>query len=270
MALLRNGENRIAYRYIKKNSSSSINPFILLHHGTGCMNNWSYIETEISNKFESEVYSYDRVGFGMSQPSISTWTSQYHIEGALELLEFMDYIDCEKANLIGHSDGATIALLCADLKPERVNAIVCEAPHVFHGSRYETIYGHDGGFEYFNKHVMKKHEDRLRVAFQRDHGERGEEVLNRWYEWWTDPLNMTWDCSEVLSSIQCPTLCIHGENDVFYPEEHTRFISDSLVRGEYSLMRNCGHEIHKDNPDEFLDKTCIFFSKVLARDCCVD
>ena len=71
-------------------------------------------------------------------------------------------------------------------------------------------------------------------------------------------------------SVELDTLCIHGENDVFFPEEHTRFISDSLVRGEYSLIRNCGHEIHKDNPDEFLDKTCIFFSKVLARDCCVD
>ena len=242
--VLANG-SRIA---IQRSGRQRDNTVILLHHGTGCIQSWDNVVSRISETFD--CIAYDRIGFGKSEPSVSMWNESYHQEGAYELLEVMDILGVEKAALIGHSDGATISMIAGAVEPTRVSSMVLEAPHVFHGSKYETIYGKDGGFVYCHKHVMIQHQERVRAAFERDHGARGQEVLTRWFDWWTHHTN--WNCAEVLPKIQCPCLCIHGEKDIFFPEDHTRMISESMINSEMKLVQDAGHEVHKDKKDEWL------------------
>ena len=49
------------------------------------------------------------------------------------------------------------------------------------------------------------------------------------YDWWTQHTN--WNCTEILPKIECPCMCIHGEKDIFFPEDHTRMICESLKNG---------------------------------------
>ena len=257
MVVLQNG-SRIAIQRSGKRTNETM---ILLHHGTGCIQSWDNVVSELSDEFDT--IAYDRAGFGKSEPSITSWTRDYHKKGAYELLSVMDILDIEKAILVGHSDGATIAMIAGAIEPTRICAGILEAPHVLHGSKYETAYGNDGGFEYFRQHVMIKYKDRIRSAFERDHGSRGEEVLSRWFDWWTCPQNMNWNCTDVLQEIQCPCLCIHGENDVFFPEIHTRMINEHIVNSEMRIIKGAGHEIHKDKKDEWLKITMGWLQQLL-------
>ena len=68
------------------------------------------------------MISYDRLGFGSSAP-LSSWAADYHHDGAEELLALLEYLGIdEPVALVGHSDGATIALLAAAAVPARVRA----------------------------------------------------------------------------------------------------------------------------------------------------
>jgi len=255
-----NGTNITFRRFGRRRQDGESTTLILLHHGTGCMGSWNSVVNELSERFDTTI-AYDRIGFGETEPSVLKWSPNYHQEGADELFGLMDSLEIENATLIGHSDGATISMIAAAIDPSRIRAMVLEAPHVFHGSRYETEYGKDGGFKYFRENVMEKHQDRLRAAFKRDHGDRGQEVLERWYDWWTSMQNMNWDCTNILPNIQCPCLCIHGQNDIFFPIEHTRMIGEMLARGEVKVIENAGHEIHKDRRKKWLEITLGWLAK---------
>ena len=253
----------LAYAFLEaspKVKRKCLNPplVVFLHHGTGSMQNWNAVP-ESDPFWMFPRLQYDRLGFGRSSPPVETWGPEYHKEGVDELFELLDVVDreiisVERCILCGHSDGATIALLAAARDVDnKIAGVIAEAPHVFHGSRYgaTNTYGSDGGFQYFKKHVMEHRHEHLLKSLDRDHPGMGYQVLMRWYSWWTDPANAQWDVSDSLQDVECPVLTIHGEHDIFFPESHTRFIAEGLSRGTHRLLRNAGHEIHKDQPDAF-------------------
>jgi len=43
----------------------------------------------------------------------------------------LDALGIDKVDLLGHSDGATIALIAAAYHPDRVDRVIAIAPHVF-------------------------------------------------------------------------------------------------------------------------------------------
>ena len=54
-----------------------------------------------------------------------------HHEGEVVLPALLARLGLERPVLFGHSDGASIALICAGTHPDRARALVLEAPHVF-------------------------------------------------------------------------------------------------------------------------------------------
>lgn len=76
----------------------------------------------------SRVIAFDRPGFGLSsRPLSGEWDgeSPYSMaSSARQTVELMDALGVEKAVLVGHSQGAAIAVLVADTYPERVSALV--------------------------------------------------------------------------------------------------------------------------------------------------
>ena len=234
---------------VSRTGVGSEQPVILLHHGTGSLRSWDLF----APRLPSVSIAYDRLGFGGSTPLTHTWGASYHTEGADELLRLCDALHIERAAIVGHSDGATIALLAAAAQPSRIEAIVAEAPHVWHGSRH----GGDGGFAAF--HARYSHDARFARAMERDHGPDWRKVYTRWYEWWTS--NNGWDVSEVLQRVQCPVLVVHGAEDIFFPVEHSEHIAAGCARGELAVIRDAGHEVHREAPDEFADLALRFLSR---------
>jgi pimeloyl-ACP methyl ester carboxylesterase len=102
-------------------------PAILLLHGFGAsVFSWREVMEPLS--WYGMVVAFDRPAFGLtSRPMPEEWTGQnpYSPEAQSDLtVALMDKIGIEKAILIGHSAGGSIAVLTALRHPERVQALI--------------------------------------------------------------------------------------------------------------------------------------------------
>ncbi len=211
---------------------------VLLHHATATLENWR----PQSELLQAQGYStllYDRHGFGRSDP-LPAWSLHYHQESVDELLALLDHLHLPSVALVGHSDGATISLMAAAQHPARVAAIVAESPHMWvQGENVER------GFAHFRNTVEKN--PRFIKAMQRDHGDRAQQVLDRWHARWLDPAFRQWDVSHTLPAVQFPVLVIHGENDIFFPPSHSQTIAKRVQQGTYRLLPGLGHTPHRED-----------------------
>lgn len=69
------------------------------------------------------------------------------------------------------------------------------------------------------------------------------------------------DHTDLLSSINIPTLIICGEEDVFTPCEYSKYLNEHIRNSELVLLNNAGHISPLDQPDIFNQKVVEFFRK---------
>jgi pimeloyl-ACP methyl ester carboxylesterase len=115
-------------------------PAILLLHGFGAgVFSWREVMEPLSPY--GMVVAFDRPAFGLtSRPMPSEWTglSPYSREAQSDLtVALMDKLGIEKAILIGHSAGGTIAALTTLRHPERVQALILVDPAIYPHGRAE-------------------------------------------------------------------------------------------------------------------------------------
>ncbi len=93
---------------------------VMLHGVTSSLAIWyAKVMPELAHKFR--VTAYDLRGHGYSDPTPTGYTSQAMAD---DLLALLDHLNIEKARLVGHSFGGSIALHLAMLHPERVEGVV--------------------------------------------------------------------------------------------------------------------------------------------------
>ncbi len=211
-------------------------PLILLHNATGSTRDWRRIAPLLAAG-GYRVIAYDRQGFGRSDPlPYAHWPLDYLHHSRDELLALMDALGIEQAALVGHSDGATIALLAAAQAPQRVRAVVAEAPHMWY--ERETLIP---AFEWVKRTLL--HDERFWRAMERAHGQRAREVVGRWVHRWTDPAFYGWDERVVLPRVVCPVLVMHGQEDPFFSVEHSEAIARGVENGQLLVFEGVGHVI---------------------------
>jgi len=101
---------------------------LVLVHGFGCdQSMWRQVIPYFAADWR--VVTYDLTGMGQSD--LSAYDPQRYADleaHAEDLLAILDDLDLDDAVLVGHSIGATIALLAANRAPERVSRIVLVSP----------------------------------------------------------------------------------------------------------------------------------------------
>ena len=97
---------------------------VLIHGVTGDLSTW-YIGVMPSLAKEFSVTAFDLRGHGYSEGTPSGYTSA-HMAADLDAL--LESLGIKKAHLVGHSFGATVALHCAILYPDRVASLVLADP----------------------------------------------------------------------------------------------------------------------------------------------
>ena len=104
-------------------------PLVLLHEGLGSAALWRRFPGALQAATGRRVIAFSRYGHGRSQPPPKPRTPAFFHEEALEVLpELLDQLAVAEPILVGHSDGASIALIHAGHHP--VTALVLMAPHV--------------------------------------------------------------------------------------------------------------------------------------------
>jgi pimeloyl-ACP methyl ester carboxylesterase len=169
-------------------------PVVLLHHGAGSLRAWDAFVPAIAGG--RRLLAYDRRGFGSSSRD-ATFDAGLFDRDAGDLAGLLEALAATPAHLVGHSDGATVALVTAYRHPDAVLSVTSIAGHV-------------------------RADSATREAMRGlDPPATPEEAA--WYELWTRGLD-DWDIEEGLAEIRCPVLVVHDRRDPLAPPEHAEAI----------------------------------------------
>lgn len=222
-----------------------------LHHATASSRNWRHIVPSLAVRYRTLVY--DRPGFGRSS-WLPDWPLDYLDRDVEDLVELLDLLCIEQTALVGHSDGAALALMTAARYPQRVRCVVAEAPHV----AVETPRCPDAV-----RRLAAEVEESpdMQAALARDHGEHGLAVVRRWARRWLDPAFWSWDVSDELAGVVCPVLVIHGADDPFFSLSHSEMIAGRMANGELQVISDAAHVPHNEARGQFIDLALPFLGR---------
>jgi pimeloyl-ACP methyl ester carboxylesterase len=214
-------------------------PILMLHEGLGSVALWKSFPEHLAARTGRRVSVYSRYGHGESDVLDSPRDIDYlHHEGEVVLPQIIRQLGIDRPILIGHSDGASIALICAGAVPGLVSALVLESPHVF--VEAQTMAGIEAARESY------AHTE-LRQWLQRYHRDV-ERTFWGWNDIWLDPRFRSWNIESYLTTIDCPLLLIQGDRDEYGTVAQLDAIAAAVTWTEIVLLSDCGHSPHRDQP----------------------
>lgn len=105
---------------------------VFLHEGIGSIALWKDFPAALAERTRCGATIYSRHGNGRSSVLSRPRDLRYMHDEALQVLpHLLTELGIDEPILIGHSDGASIALIYAGEHPHGVGALVLESPHVF-------------------------------------------------------------------------------------------------------------------------------------------
>lgn len=177
---------------------------VLLHEGLGCVGMWRRFPVALNEATGLPLLSYSRPGYGRSSSITLPRPLDFHSRDALDLLpRFLDAAAIEDCILVGHSDGASIAVVYAGARQDlRVRALVLMAPHVL--TEEKTV---------MNIAAAKRSFEAtdLRDKLARYHGKNVDCAFWGWCDAWLDAGFRRWDITPWLPAIKLPVLTVRRQ-----------------------------------------------------------
>ena len=227
---------------------------ILLHEGLGSIALWRDFPAKLAEATGCPVVVYSRYGYGRSDALAGPRGVDYMHREALETLaELRAELSLDDANLIGHPDGASIALIHAGSGRWPVRALVLEAPHVFvEDVSITSIAAARTAYETTD----------LRRRLARYHGDV-DSAFRGWNDIWLHADFRAWNIEDVLPGVRGPVLTIQGADD----EYGTLAQIDTVERGvagpfERLVLPHCRHSPHRDQEDAVLTVMARFIARL--------
>jgi pimeloyl-ACP methyl ester carboxylesterase len=212
---------------------------VLLHEGLGSLGLWRGLPERLHALTGARVFAFSRHGHGRSDPPPRPRTPSFMHEEALEVLpEVLREAGIEKPVLVGHSDGASIALIHASEHP--VSGLALMAPHVFvEDICVEAIRGTRVAYE----------RDGLRERMARHHNDP-DVTFSGWCDVWLDPEFRGWNLESLLPQIDAPALLIQGADDEYGTLAQIDAVERGLSGPVARLVLPGGHSPHLDHPED--------------------
>jgi len=246
--------HRIEYAWIGARGAPAL---VFLHEGLGSIQQWRDFPQRLCERAGARGLVYDRYGYGQSdvlaEPRVGT--DFMHREAQDALPELLRGLGLEAPVLVGHSDGASIALIHAG-SGHPVRALVLMAPHVFvEEISVRSIEAARRQFETTD----------LRARLARYHRDP-DKTFRLWNDAWLDPAFRDWNIEPYLPRIRCPVLAIQGEDDEYGTLAQVEAIARQ-VAGPCRLVKlpACGHSPFKDQPEAVLDAVSTFLDEIDAH-----
>lgn len=224
-------------------------PVVLLHEGLGSIGLWRSFPRDLAAATGRRVVAYSRPGHGRSAPPAGgpRTAAFFDREADVVLPAVLRALGVEAPVLVGHSDGATIALLHA--ARHRVVGVVAMAPHVF--VETDAV----GGIQ---DAVVAFEEGDLRTRMTRHHDDP-DHVFRSWSDLWLDERFWPWTIEADIATLAVPLLLVHGTRDHYGTLAQLDRIEAAVSRGAVQrLVVAAGHSPHLDAPEVVRDAVAGF------------
>jgi pimeloyl-ACP methyl ester carboxylesterase len=225
---------------------------VFLHEGLGSIRQWRDFPLQVVQATGCRALLYSRYGYGQSDVLAEprAGVDFMHREALEALPELLEGLAIERPVLVGHSDGASIALIHAGAG-HAVRALALMAPHVFvEPVCVQSIRKASAAFDSTDlaQRLGKYHRDPHRT-------------FHLWADVWLDPEFLKWNIEASMPAISCPVLAIQGEDDEYGTLAQLEAIKRG-VRGPCELVQlpACGHAPFRDQPRATLDALAKFIA----------
>lgn len=225
---------------------------VFLHEGLGSVALWRDFPRRVARRLSAPALVYSRFGYGASDGLNAERTPRFMHEEALDVLPaLLDRLQIERPVLIGHSDGASIALIHAAAAARPVRGLVCLAPHVF----VERLC-----VDSIARIRRSYFETDLRQRLAKYHA-RVDDAFLGWADIWLRPEFLAWSIEDLMDRIDQPLLLIQGRDDEYGTLAQLDRI-EARVKGPTSrlVLSDCGHSPHRDQEAAALDAIVGFVS----------
>jgi pimeloyl-ACP methyl ester carboxylesterase len=214
-------------------------PILLLHEGLGSILLWKDFPEQLAAATGRQVIAWSRQGHGWSASTLAARRPDYMHREADLLPALHEALGLARAHWLGHSDGASIALIGAAKFPHLVSRLVLEAPHVFveeHG--LAGIGEIASGFAQsdMGERMKRYHKDPI-------------SLFQAWSEIWLAPEFRDWNIEALLPQIDAPALLIQGRDDQYGTMAQLDSIESVLPQTTRLELDHCGHAPHFDRTD---------------------
>lgn len=247
---------QIEYEWIAPEKSDG--PLIVfLHEGLGSLAMWKDFPKQLCDAAGWRGVVYSRPGYGRSTPRAASevWGVDFMHRQAYEVLPALfEALGLDGTRqplwLLGHSDGASIALLYAARFAAQVSGLVLLAPHIMVEDK--TV----ASIEQARLSYLKTD---LRVRLGRYH-DNPDSAFWGWNRIWLAPAFRAWSIEAEIKSIRCPLLAVMGLDDEYGSLKQIEGIAATLPQTELLKLANCGHSPQRDQPVRLIDAACAFIA----------
>ena len=221
-------------------------PLVFLHEGLGSVALWRDFPARVAAATGCRTVVYSRYGFGRSSARRAPYTPHFMHEEALEIFPALRAaLEIDHPVLVGHSSGASMALIHAGDGRWGVRGVVAMAPLIF--------------VEEFNLQSIRSsktiYEDGMREKLARYHDDV-DSVFWGWRDIWLNPGFKSWSVTHDLAGIRCPILAVLGEDDEYCTLAQVEALEKNAVnskRFDFLKLADCGHSPHRDQPAVVLE-----------------
>lgn len=229
---------------------------VFLHEGLGSVRQWRDFPHKVSEATGCAALVYDRYGYGQSEVLREPRRNVrfMHDEALVALPQLLSSLGIEEPILVGHSDGASIALIHAGAGFQ-VRGVAAMAPHVF----IEPIC-----IESIRKAAAAFETTDLPAKLGRYHRD-ARKTFYGWADVWRDPEFTRWDIrADYLPNIRVPVLAIQGRDDEYGTMAQLDEIA-ARVKGPRELVKlpECGHSPFRDRAPEVTEKLAGFVKTIV-------
>ena len=226
---------------------------VFLHEGLGSVAMWRDWPDRVCRATGRAGWVYSRRGYGTSDavpdvrgtPSLVNGVrggrlqaDYLHHEALTVLPALLQRLGVVQPVLLGHSDGASIALIHA--ARFAVTACIAMAPHVM--VEDVSIQSIEGAKKAFENGDLRQRLAHYHAAV--------DGAFWQWNDIWLAPAFRDFDIREDCRSIAAPVLAIQGTEDPYGTLAQIEQIDLPATQLTRALLEHCGHSPHRDQPEE--------------------
>lgn len=244
----------LEYQWLRAPDAGAASPLIVfLHEGLGSLAMWKDFPQQLCAAARCRGLVVSRPGYGHSTPLAAgtRWEADFLERQATEVMPAalaalgVD-AHAQPLWLLGHSDGASIALLFAVAYPAQVAGVVALAPHWF--VEEQTV----ASIAALQQPAVRAP---LLARLARFH-QAVEPMFEAWSHIWLDPAFRRWSIADRMRRIGCPLLAVQGLDDEYGSLEQIHGIARVCSSTRLLELADCGHSPHRDQPQALTAAIC--------------